>query len=89
MPCRCGSNEFIERPEGRIKNQPFCAVCGTRLQTASQLTFTQRVIIALIALAVVLIVMALLVAFAPIWWTIAVGVVVLVVLVAFIMSQAL
>ena len=89
LPCPCGSYDFVERPEGRVKRQPFCASCGARLQTARQLTFRQRVIIGLIVAAVILIVMALLVAFAPIWWTIGIGFAVLVVIAVFVASQVM
>ena len=89
LPCTCGSRDYVERPEGRVRRQPFCAACGARLQTASQLTFRQRVIIGLITTAVILLVMALLVAFAPIWWTIGIGFAVLVVIAVFIAAQVM
>lgn len=89
LPCRCGSNEYVERPEGRVRRQPFCAVCGARLQTASGLTFTQRVIIALIVTAVLLVVITLLAIFAPIWWTIGVGIAVVIVVSVFVVAQVM
>ena len=89
LPCTCGSRDYVERAEGRVKRQPFCAACGARLQTASQLTFRQRVIIALIVTAVVIVAAALLIAFAPIWWTIGIGIAVVLIVGVFVATQVM